>query len=106
MNTNENWPSTEELESQQSPFDPQGSYPFDYKIVIVEQVAEDTFQEQLRTYTIKGQLDETKLEIPDEFSKEMGRRFRFAKEGEAADLHVINQETSDPIGLVIVQENS
>lgn len=106
MNTNTNWPSAEELEAQQSPFDPQGTYPFDYKIVIVEQIAEDTFQEQLRTYTINEQLDEARLEIPSEFSKEMGRRFRFAKEEETADLHVMNQETSDPIGLVIIQENS
>ncbi len=101
MNTNTNWPSPEEIETQQSPFDPAGTYPFDYKIVIVEQISEDTFEEQLRTYTINGQLDEANLDIPSEFTKEIGRRFRFAKEGENADLHVMNQESANPIGLVV-----
>ena len=101
MSTNTNWPTPEELETQQSPFDPAGKYPYDYKIVIVEQIAEDLFEEQLRTYKIESQLDEATLDIPAEFTKEMGRRFRFAQEGENADLHVMNQETANPIGLVI-----
>lgn len=100
--TNSNWPTPEQLESQQSPFDPQGSYPFQYKIVIVEQLEADLFEEQLRTYTITEPLDEQNLAIPAEFEKESGRRFRFAKEDEKADLHIMNQETVSPIGLVVV----
>lgn len=101
---NNSWPTPEELEAQQSPFDPEGRYPFDYKIIIVEQIGENLFEEQLRTYTINEQLKEESLSIPETFTKEMGRRFRFAQDGEAADIHVMNQETSQPIGLIVVEK--
>lgn len=99
-----NWPTPEELEAQQSPFDPTGTYPYEYKIVIVEQIAENLFEEQLRTYTIEEKLDEESLKVPANYQKQMGRRFRFAQEGETADIHVMNQETSEPIGLVVAGE--
>lgn len=100
--TNTNWPTPEELETQQSPFDPQGSYPFSYKIVIVEQVADELFEEQLRTYTINEPLDEANLAIPEDFVKETGRQFRPAQPNEKADMHIMNQETTVPIALVAV----
>ena len=100
---NSNWPTAEEIEQQQSPFDPNGSFPFDYKIVIVEQIGENLFQEQLRTYTISEVLREDDLRVPEQFTVDLGRQFRVAEDGEKADIHIMNQELSQPIPLCVVE---
>lgn len=99
MNT---WPTPEEIENQQNPFDPNGSYPFEYKIVVLEKIEDDVFQEQLRTYRITECLDEQNMNVPDASSVIEGRKFRVAREDETADIHVMNSETTSPIGLKIV----
>ena len=99
---NSNWPTPEEIEAQQSPFDPDGQYPFEYKIVIVEQVG-DVFEEQLRTYTINSPLSPANPQVPSDFNVEKGRRFRLASQEETPDIRVMNQATSTPIGLIVME---
>jgi hypothetical protein len=98
-----NWPTPEELEAQQSPFDPNGSYPYQYRIVILEKDDNGVFHEQLRTYTITEQLDEESLSIPSEYEVEIGRTYREAAAGEKATIFVMNQEVEEPIGLIPVE---
>lgn len=97
-----NWPTPEEIEAQPSPFDPNGTYPFEYRIVILERNDEGVFQEQLRTYTITEKLDEESLMVPETYEVVSGRKFRIAEAGETADIHVMNQEVSEPIGLIVI----
>lgn len=97
------WPTPEEIEAQQDPFDVNGTFPYQYSIVIVEQIGENLFEEQLRTYDIEQPLDEANLAIPEKFSVRAGRRFRFAEAGEKPDMQVMNQETANPIGLVSIK---
>jgi hypothetical protein len=97
------WPTPEELEAQQSPFDTAGTYPYDYRIVIVEQVNDDTYEEQLRTYRIETCLDPEGTDHSGEFEKEVGSTYRIAKEGEEADMTVVNETVVEPIRLVKVQ---
>jgi hypothetical protein len=98
----QDWPTPEELEAQPSPFDTTTTFPYEYKIVIVEQISEDLFEEQLRTYTIPALMNESMIEVPTPSKQEFGRRFRIAQEGEQADIRVMNNQTAEPVLLVSV----
>ena len=97
-----NWPTLEELETQQSPFDSDGTYPFDYRIVVVQRRDDGLFEEQLRTYKILEPLDENQTNTLDAYSVEIGRQFRVASDSETPDMHIMNGEVVEPIALVEV----
>lgn len=97
------WPTPEELEAQQSPFDPNGSYPFEYRIVILEKDDDGIFHEQLRTYTITEKLNEGSTDIPSDYVVTEGKRYRESGESEKPEIFVMNQELEEPIGLISIQ---
>jgi hypothetical protein len=98
----ETWPTSDELQAQQDPFDMNGTYPYDYRIVLIEQLEDDIYQEVLRTYRIESPIDVTNPIVPEHTSEHAGRKFRRAVNGEPAEVQIMNETTENPIPLVLL----